>query len=251
MICLAVLQTFPGLFLATSLSRRKIIGRVAVITGLRSRLGYIRFRICQSSRETASQSAVEPVRTNQALWAAGRNRLTSRAKTSRARLPIAAPAASTLAAFLPRCGSMQSGTFFFLLFVLLDEGRTRGKDCGERQEKAADTRTEFLGDDTRDGCDQSTKKETDCELVPASFSQGGRVNLDSHGLLPYPHVPNSERQKGPNWQGENGHPESADFAMHQHPTHAGRIGEKCHGSGNHGICFRGCVMFPHTGYGES
>lgn len=67
---------------------------------------------------------------------------------------------------------MESGAFFLLLFVLLDEGRTRGKDCGESQEKAADTRTEFFGDDARDGCDQSTKKETDCELIPPSFSQG-------------------------------------------------------------------------------
>src|ERR1700676_1326977 len=44
------------------------------------------------------------------------------------------------------------------------------------------------------------------------------------GRLPYPCVPNPECQQGPNWQGENGHPKSADFAMHQHPTHAGRIG---------------------------
>ena len=71
-----------------------------------------RFRTCQISTQTVSHAPVAIVSTNQVLWE-GANCQTSRAKTNSPMLPIAEPAASMLAASLPRCVPCNPSFSFF------------------------------------------------------------------------------------------------------------------------------------------
>jgi hypothetical protein len=70
---------------------------------------------------------VERIRTSHARWP-GNKRLTSKAKTRSPRLPIAAPAASTLAAFLPRAEPWSPARSFSASRAFRSGwARTRGK----------------------------------------------------------------------------------------------------------------------------
>jgi hypothetical protein len=75
-------------------------------------LAYTRFRTCQICTQTVSHATVAPVSTNQVLWE-GINCQTNRAKTNSPMPPIAEPAASMLAASLPRCVPCSPSFSFF------------------------------------------------------------------------------------------------------------------------------------------
>lgn len=103
------------------------------------------FRVCQSSRDTAAQLTVALISAGHVPWLTI-NVLTSQANTNNPTPPIAAPAASTPAAFRPRAKSVEAGALFIiLLFMLFDQCRARRKDRGKSLEEAANPGAEFLG----------------------------------------------------------------------------------------------------------
>src|SRR5205814_7879373 len=73
---------------------------------------HVRFRISQSDTEIVSQAIVAAVKTIHAAWL-GTSCQTTSAKTNSPMLPIAAPAASTLTAFLARSVPRSPSLFFF------------------------------------------------------------------------------------------------------------------------------------------
>ncbi len=90
---------------------------------------YACFRTSQISTETANQAAVAAMSTIHVLWR-GINCQTSRAKTKSPLLPIAAPAASILAASLPRCVPRNPSFSFFCFSCFSISVALAGKIAG-------------------------------------------------------------------------------------------------------------------------
>ena len=90
---------------------------------------YIRFRTCQIDTETPSHSSVAPPRTIHAR-SRGMNCQTAHAKTNNPMLPMAEPAASILAALLPRTAPLSPTASFFRLSCFSIRVALAGKIAG-------------------------------------------------------------------------------------------------------------------------
>jgi hypothetical protein len=96
--------------------------------------GYSAFRICQTVTETPSHRAVAPPRAIHAR-SLGTNRQTTNAKTNNPMLAIAAPAASILAALLPRAEPLSPRDVFFSLSCFSMSVALAGKIAGNAKNK--------------------------------------------------------------------------------------------------------------------
>jgi hypothetical protein len=95
---------------------------------------YRRFRICHAATETASHRRVAPPKTIHAR-SLGMNRETTNAKTNKPTLPIDEPAASTLAALLPRFTPLSPRDFFFFVSCFSMRVALAGKIAGKAKNK--------------------------------------------------------------------------------------------------------------------
>ena len=84
---------------------------------------------------------------------------TTNAKTNNPMLPIDEPAASILAALLPRASPLSPRDSFFFFSCFSISVALAGKIAGKRQEQPANTGAKLLGDNPRQSCDQSRQKE--------------------------------------------------------------------------------------------
>src|SRR5215469_2906720 len=112
----------------------------------------------------------------------GINFQTTPAKHIRPRQPIAAPYASTAAAWRPRIVLLIPAFCFFCPFVLLNERRTRRKYGGKSEKQPANDRAEVLREKAGQGCNSASKQESRSIFVPFCSSKCGKIDRDAHEI---------------------------------------------------------------------
>lgn len=119
---------------------REVVWRTSVESDF---LCQTRFRISQTPNAAADQAIMAVGKISNALWL-GRNRQTNKAKTSNPMLPIADPAESTLAAFLPRVIPLSPALLFFCFSCFSTRVALAGKIAGNARKSPPITGPNFL-----------------------------------------------------------------------------------------------------------
>lgn len=142
-------------------------------------LGYVRFRICQTTTETVSHESVAPARTTQA-WSLGMNCQTTQAKTNNPMLPIEEPAAPMLAALLPRAAPSSPRDSFFSFSCFSMRVTLARKIAGNAKNNPPIPGPNFLAIIPATAVINPPKKESNRVVVPLGLSENRRINFDLH-----------------------------------------------------------------------
>lgn len=92
---------------------------------------------------------------------------------------------------------MQSDLFFPLLLLVFQQGRTGGENCREGQEKSADRRAVFFGDQAGEDANGSAEEKTESELIPLRIAQGRKIDADVQSDSPHQQEPKSKGDTQP------------------------------------------------------
>src|SRR5579864_2676943 len=160
---------------------------------------------------------------------------TRNAKIRSPRLPIAAPAASTLAASLPRAVALSPCSCFFSFSCFSISVALAGKIAGNARNKPPMPGPYFLAISPAMAVMRPPKKNrtaSSCQLV-CRRTEGSALTC----MLFQPHRPETEGHAKPNRHGTYGDPERLGFVAHQNPTHERGIGKKCDGTNYHRASF--------------
>lgn len=142
----------------------------------------------------------------------------SKANMNSPALPIAAPAASTAAAFLAASVPSCPGLLSPFALMLFNQSCARGEDRWEGQEKSAHARAVLLCNDSSGRCNKSSQAESHQQFVTASLFQRSQIDLNWH-WSPKPETPEAKTDCCPEQKERRGNPQSAHGPSHQNPTH--------------------------------